>query len=171
MNRINLVLIVVLGVLAAVIFVNPAGCSNKPSSNLKTVKVPIGPKDRDGLPTMNLPIGPTTFTLEVADTDPLRERGLMFRTSMPEDHGMIFVFPEERDRGFWMENTLIPLDILYLDAKGTVVSIKTMKPKDRTSVPSDGPAMYAIELNAGVAAKTGVKPGDVIPLPPGLKGQ
>ena len=174
MNRINLVLIVALGALAVGLLAQPTGCSNKPSTNLKTVKVPIGGSNTtqgDGLPTMNLPIGARTFTLEVADTDPLRVKGLMFRTEMPEDHGMIFVFPDEDDRGFWMKNTLIPLDIVYLDADGRVVSVKSMVPRDLNPVPSDGPAMYAIELNAGVAAKTGVKAGDVISLPPGLKGR
>ena len=68
---------------------------------------------------------------------------------MPADHGMIFVFRDESPRAFWMKNTLIPLDILYLDATGRVVSVKQMKPHDLTRVPSDGPAMYAIELNAG----------------------
>lgn len=110
-------------------------------------------------------IGSETFNLEVADSKSEQQRGLMYRDSMPADHGMIFVFPDEEEREFWMESTFIPLDILYLDASGRVVSIKPMKPRDRTAVASDGPAMYAIELNQGTAARVGVRPGDVLEIP------
>ena len=78
---------------------------------------------------------------------------------------MLFVFPDEDYRSFWMRNTLIPLDIVYLDAGGNVVSIKQMKPMDETGVPSDFPAKYAIEMNQGAAAKAGVKVGDVLNIP------
>jgi uncharacterized protein len=148
MNKVNLILILILGVLAVLLLLNPGGCSTKPSSGLATMKVPIGN---------------TTFTLEVADTEYSRERGLMHRDSMPADHGMIFVFPDDRRLNFWMKNTLIPLDILYLDSAGVVLNIDQMAPKDTTTQhPSDGPARYAIELNQGTAAKVGVKPGDKV---------
>ena len=110
-------------------------------------------------------IGTKTFTLEVADTNDSRRTGLMQRKSMPADHGMIFVFAEEQPLGFWMKNTLIPLDVIYLDAKGKVVSIKKLEPLDLTAVDSDGPAKYAIEINRGAAAGAGVKVGDVLNIP------
>ena len=78
---------------------------------------------------------------------------------------MLFVFPDEAPRSFWMRNTLIPLDIVYLDAAGKVVSISRMKPLDETGVPSLGPAKYAIEMNKGAAARSGVKVGDVLTIP------
>ena len=84
---------------------------------------------------------------------------------MPSDHGMIFVFESDEPRAFWMENTRIPLDILFVASDGHVVSIHSMKPYDRTAVPSDGPARYAIELNQGAAQSAGVKAGDILQLP------
>jgi uncharacterized membrane protein (UPF0127 family) len=113
-------------------------------------------------------IGRETFNLEIADSMEEHRRGLMYRESMPQDRGMIFVFDTEEDRSFWMENTLIPLDILYVDAAGRIVSIKAMAPRDRTPVPSEGPARYAIELNQGAAARAAVNPGDVLALPPDI---
>jgi hypothetical protein len=118
------------------------------------------------LRTTTMQIGRSSFALEIADTGPTRARGLMRRDSMPRDHGMIFVFPEAEPQAFWMKNTRIPLDIIYVDAGGKVVSCHSMKPYDLTTTPSDGPAKYAIELNAGVVAETGVKPGDVLAIPP-----
>jgi len=114
---------------------------------------------------VQMKIGNRSFTLEVADTDTTCHTGLMNRDSMPADHGMIFVFEQEDLLKFWMKNTRIPLDILYLDKSGRVVSVHQMKPFDKTEIPSDGPAMYAIELNKDTAAKVGVKAGDVLTLP------
>ena len=115
--------------------------------------------------TVAVKLGAETFKVEVAATDRARQLGLMHRKSMPQDRGMLFVFPEERELSFWMKNTHIPLDIVYADRNGKVVSIKQMRPLDETSVPSDGPSKYAIEVNRGAAARAGVKVGDVISIP------
>src|SRR4051794_14510700 len=115
--------------------------------------------------TVTVDLGGKPFTLEVAANDDDRQRGLMYRKSMPEDHGMLFVFPDERPLSFWMRNTLIPLDIVYLDRVGKVVSVAQMKPLDETGVPSGWPAKYAIELNEGAAKRVGVKAGDVVRIP------
>ena len=115
--------------------------------------------------TVEMEIGRETFNLEIADTEDERRRGLMYRDFMPPDHGMLFVFEEEEELSFWMEATLIPLDIIYLDRTGKVVSIKPMKPRDRTGVTSDRPAMYAVELNRGAAARAGVRVGDQLTIP------
>ncbi|HWP40546.1 MAG TPA: DUF192 domain-containing protein [Tepidisphaeraceae bacterium] len=117
------------------------------------------------LPTIQLTLGNRTFTLEVANTDQTRQIGLMHRDSMPRDHGMLFVFADEQRRAFWMKNTRIPLDIIYLDAAGRIVAIKPMQPYDLSSVSSDRPAKYAIELNQGMAAEAGLKAGDVVTIP------
>jgi len=114
---------------------------------------------------IHMQVGNQPFTLELAATDKTRQHGLMHRQSLPADRGMLFVFPDEAPRSFWMRNTLIPLDIVYLDAAGKVVSISQMKPLDETGVPSLGPAKYAIELNEGAAARSGVKVGDVLTIP------
>jgi uncharacterized membrane protein (UPF0127 family) len=111
-------------------------------------------------------IGNDKFTLEVADDDASRETGLMNRDSMGARHGMLFVFDREQPLNFWMKDTRIPLDILFLDERGKVVSIKTMKPFDLTPVTSDGMAKYAIELNAGAAREVNVGVGDALTIPP-----
>ncbi len=117
------------------------------------------------LRTTTMQIGSQNFTLEVADTDSNREFGLMKRDSMPGDHGMIFVFSSDQPRGFWMKNTRIPLDIIFVRSDGTVVSIHTMRAYDLTPTNSKGAARYAIELNAGAATQAGVKPGDKLHIP------
>lgn len=118
-----------------------------------------------GLPTVNVLLNGRSFLLEVAADGPTQEQGLMYRDSMPTDHGMLFVFANEQPRFFWMKNTRLPLDILYLDHTGKVVSVATMKPYDLTSVPSNSPAQYAIELNAGVITAVGITPGDTVAIP------
>jgi len=118
-----------------------------------------------GLPTVSMQVGQKTFTLEVANNDDTRQRGLMRRDTMPASWGMIFVFADADERAFWMENTRIPLDIIYLDESGKVISIKQMKPYDRSTVSSDGKARWAIELNQGAAAGAGVKVGDNLKIP------
>jgi uncharacterized membrane protein (UPF0127 family) len=117
------------------------------------------------LPTVPMQIGSKRFTLEIANDAAEREKGLMRRDSMPADHGMIFVFPGEQRLGFWMRNTRIPLDIIYLNANGVVVSIKQMRPYDTNTTYADAAAKYAIELNQGEAAAAGVKVGDQLSVP------
>jgi uncharacterized membrane protein (UPF0127 family) len=118
---------------------------------------------------VQMQIGTQPFTLELAATDRTRQHGLMHRQSLPADRGMIFVFADEQPLRFWMRNTVIPLDIIYLDRNGKVITIKQMKPLDETGVESDGPAKYAIEMNEGAAAKAGVKVGDVLKIPPNAR--
>ncbi len=131
------------------------GCKREPK---------LGPVNT-GLPTTTMQLGNERFTLEIAADEKSREFGLMNRPSMPADRGMIFVFPREDRRSFYMRNTLIPLDIVYVGADQRVVSIHPMRPHDLTSVPSLGPAKYAIELNQGASARAGIKPGDQLQIP------
>jgi hypothetical protein len=111
-------------------------------------------------------IGNDRFTLEVADDDASRQTGLMNRDSMGSRHGMLFVFDQANVVGFWMKNTRIPLDIVFINEFGRVVAVKTMQPFDLRSVSSEQPAMYAIELNAGAAREVNVKANDVLTIPP-----
>lgn len=129
------------------------GCNPAPSSNLPVTRMTIG--DRD-------------YTLEIAAEPVHRQIGLMRRDSMPARHGMIFVFPDEQERHFWMKDTKIPLDILFLDGEGNVISIKQMRPHVGTAS-SDGPARYAIELNMGQANDCGVKVGDRLTVPEAVR--
>jgi uncharacterized membrane protein (UPF0127 family) len=108
------------------------------------------------------------FSVELAETQEKQALGLMFRDSMPDDHGMLFIFPSEARRSFWMKNCRIPLDIFYFDSDLALVSVSENTPPCRTqrcpSYPSDGPAKYVLELNAGKAAQLGIKTGDVMEL-------
>jgi uncharacterized membrane protein (UPF0127 family) len=144
------------------------GCKPDQPTAATTQPAPAGSAE-SRLPTTRMSIGGESFNLEIAYRPEDQEAGLMNRKSMADDHGMIFVFPAERNLTFWMKNTLMPLDIVYLDRGGRVVSVKHMKPLDESAVPSDGPAMYAIELNAGAAARAGVKAGDVVKVPDDLR--
>ncbi len=117
------------------------------------------------LRTISMPIGSKTFTLEVADTMATQEKGLMQRDSMPESHGMIFVFDDERDHDFYMKNTRIPLDIIFVSSQGKITHMATMRPYDLTLTPSNGPAKYAIELNAGQIQATGIHVGQTLEIP------
>lgn len=108
------------------------------------------------------------FTVEVAESREKQSLGLMFRESMPDDHGMVFIFPAEGMRSFWMKNTKIPLDIFYFDEDLKLVSVSENTTPCRSSrcpgYPSTGPAKYVLELNAGKAAELGVKSGDELKL-------
>ena len=110
-------------------------------------------------------LGGRIFRLEVARTPAERARGLMNRESLAQDSAMLFIFQEEAYRSFWMKNTLIPLDILFLDSNGVVVDVQTMTPQigapdsELTVYPSAAPARYAIEVNAGLAQEFGIGPG------------
>ena len=117
------------------------------------------------LPTVTVSLNARAFVLEVARTADEQATGLMHRTSMPADHGMIFVFPNPQRLSFWMKNTRIPLDIAYLDANATVLNVEPMYPLDLRGVPSDGDAKYAIELNQGTAKQIGLRRGDRVALP------
>lgn len=101
------------------------------------------------------------FTVELALTDSEREHGLMFRKSMPADHGMLFDFGTTRRVMMWMENTPLPLDMLFLDAKGTVTRVQeNAVPYSQAIIDSDKPVKYVIELNGGSVKKLGIAVGD-----------
>jgi len=110
-------------------------------------------------PTVPLRLGDTSLQVEVADDDAERQKGLMFRDGLAADHGMVFVYPDERMRGFWMQNTRIPLSIAFADAQGRIVSISDMLPYDEHTTSSQRPAMYAVEVDRGWFSAHGVAVG------------
>ena len=115
-----------------------------------------------------------TYQVELALDDEQRTRGLMFRTHMDADQGMLFVFPDEQRRAFWMKNTEIPLDIMYFNSDRRFVSgqynVPTCSAGDRCpNYPSDGAAKYVLELNAGVGKALGLAPGDELGLPKDIR--
>jgi hypothetical protein len=111
--------------------------------------------------------GQVAVSAEVADTDAERSLGLMNRQDLGESQGMLFVFDNEAIRSFWMRNTLIPLDIMFIDSQRRIVDIQTMQPcagDPCRLYRSAGPAKYALEVNAGFAEARGIKVGDRISL-------
>ncbi|MGN6683335.1 MAG: DUF192 domain-containing protein [Devosia sp.] len=105
--------------------------------------------------------GDFAFTLEIADTEAQRERGLMFRTSLAPDAGMLFDYHQEQQAAFWMQNTLIPLDMIFIAADGTVKTIHVnARPMDPTSIPSEVPVRFVVEIAGGRSQEIGLKVGD-----------
>ncbi len=114
-------------------------------------------------------IGGRTFHLEVARTESERRRGLMGRSSLPEDRGMLFVFPASRRRSFWMKDCEIPLDVIFLDDRGRVINIHEMEPPDEGTPTEElehyrsaSPARFAVELRKGMAEKLGLSRGEKV---------
>lgn len=153
------------------VLVTVTGACTPPSEPAGAVAPPTAPANgtsgrqptpRPALPEVILPDG-TVLTLELALNDDERARGLMFRPSLPADRGMLFVFPDVRRRSFWMKDTLIPLDIVYLDEAGSVVSVSAdAAPCYEEPCPnyfSSGPAAAVLEVNAGAATVHGVVEG------------
>jgi len=107
--------------------------------------------------------GARTFTVELALSEQQREYGLMFRKSMPADHGMLFDFGTTRRVLMWMKNTPLPLDMLFLDRTGAIVSISANAvPYSEAIIDSQAAIRYVIELNGGIAAKFGLSVGDKV---------
>jgi uncharacterized membrane protein (UPF0127 family) len=103
------------------------------------------------------------FFVEVADTTAERSRGLMHRRTMADGWGMLFVYPGEEQRAFWMKNTLIPLDIIFVSGAGRVVHIaRNATPQTLERRRSQKPARYAVEVKAGVAKSAGVEVGHMV---------
>jgi uncharacterized membrane protein (UPF0127 family) len=132
---------------------------------VKTVR-PAGPQfKKEGELYLIKSAGDTIrkIDIEIADIESERTIGLMHRRSMPDTQGMLFIFEREEPRSFWMRNTLIGLDILYIKEDGTIESIaKYCVPKLERSVPSKGPALYVLELIEGFCDIHGVEEGDRI---------
>ncbi len=105
--------------------------------------------------------GDFTFTVEIADTDEARAKGLMFRTELAPDAGMLFDYHSEQQTAFWMQNTLIPLDMIFIGADGVVKTIHVnAKPLDTTSIPSQVPVQFVLEIAGGRSQEIGLAVGD-----------
>ena len=121
-------------------------------------------------PTAELTIvsatGQHRFKVEVAETPAQMEQGLMFRTSLPPDAGMLFIYKDPTIATMWMRNTLIPLDMLFVDARGRILNIhERAVPQSLDVIAAAAPVRAVIELNGGTAARLGIKPGDQVIYP------
>lgn len=101
-----------------------------------------------------------TFRVEIADTPEERQRGLMERTELGEDRGMLFIFSEDRKLSFWMKNTLLPLSIAYIDSEGIIREIHSMTPLSLQPIPSRTSVRYALEVEQGRFDELGIEEGD-----------
>ncbi len=152
-------------ILAAAIVLGLSGCS------------PSEPNPLSAMPQTDVTIKGLTFRVWVADDDDERERGLMFITSEEmapledgTERGMIFVFPrtQSKSHGFWMKNTIIPLDIAYISADGTIVNIQTMAPLDTRSYLPGKSYRYALELRGNLMSSLKISSGDQVQIPESL---
>ncbi|MGJ8593932.1 MAG: DUF192 domain-containing protein [Aquaticitalea sp.] len=108
-----------------------------------------------------------SLDIEIADDEYQTQTGMMYRDSMEDSQGMLFVFPDARYHSFYMKNTRIPLDIIYLSAEKKIVSIqKNAKPFDESSLPSEAPAQYVLEVNGGLSDTWNLQVGDYIDYTP-----
>jgi len=106
--------------------------------------------------------GRKSFSVEVADDPGEREKGLMFRQDMADDHGMLFVFETTRPVGFWMRNTPMPLDLLFVSQNGKVEAILPGEPFSDAVITPGEPVRFVLELKRGTAESTGIRSGDIL---------
>lgn len=103
------------------------------------------------------------FNVEIADDAAEQRKGMMFRLSMPDDGGMLFLFPDDAIRSFWMKDTLIPLDVLFIRADGEIAHIHAMaRPQDHATITYNMPVRAVLELKGGMAGALGIQAGDRI---------
>ena len=108
----------------------------------------------------------TTFHVDVANTHDKRALGLMYVNSLPQDKGMLFIYDQESKVSMWMKNTFIPLDMIFIDEKGTITEIiERPDTRSRVTTISSNPTKYVLEINLGESTKRGIKVGDRIKLP------
>jgi len=119
-----------------------------------------GCRDRGPVAVIRGPGGAVEVSLEVAATPAERERGLMYRTSLTEGRGMLFVFDEDRNHSFWMKNTLIPLDMIFISSDHTIAGIVVdAEPLTLTPRAVNEPAQYVLEIGGGLATRLGIRAG------------
>ena len=115
-----------------------------------------------GLPKAEIEVGQDTYSVEIARSEEEHQQGLMYRESLGEYQGMLFVFERDRHLSFWMKNTYIPLSIAYISRTGEVKSIHDMQPESLRSIKSEVAVRFALELPQGAFARSGVQVGDRI---------
>jgi len=113
--------------------------------------------------TIRTGTGPVVFQAEIADTREERNQGLMFRTELADDHGMLFLFPGESQQRFWMRNTLIPLDMIFIRADRTILGIvENAEPETDVQRSVPGLSQFVLEINGGLSARLGIEAGQSV---------
>ena len=130
---------------------------------IATVALPLAACSDEGRLVLHSSTGDHSFNVEVVDTPESRAKGLMFVQELADDAGMLFDFKEERPVSFWMRNTFIPLDMIFVGADGVVKNIHVnARPHDVTGIPSEGPVQFVLEIPGGRSVEIGLKPGDTM---------
>jgi uncharacterized membrane protein (UPF0127 family) len=143
--------------LAGLLFGTPAFAQSAEIAQENAALGPLAVQTRQGVKTLQV---------ELAATPQQQERGLMFRRDMPADQGMLFVFGRPRFISMWMENTYLPLDMLFIDANARVAKIvENTKPLSRETISSGGDVVAVLELNAGAANRLGIHVHDTVSHP------
>ena len=127
-----------------------------------------GPAQPAGQRTLEIAskTGVHVFTVEIAETDAQREKGLMFRKKLPEGQGMLFDFHRDQEVAMWMENTYIPLDMVFIQGDGRILRIaEQTEPLSTRIISSGGPVRAVLEVIGGTARKLGIAPGDRVAFP------
>ncbi len=160
--------------------VDPSRCITKVPEKAPPVPAPAPaakcPRDPDpstlATAEVGFPDAPSTprVKVELALTEAQIQKGLMYRTSMPEDAGMLFKLADRRDHTFWMHNTCIPLDMMFVDEDGVIVGIvESAEPITDTTRSVGCPSVYVLEVNAGWSRRHGVQPGQKLGLPAAVR--
>ncbi|MFZ2029739.1 MAG: DUF192 domain-containing protein [Vitreimonas sp.] len=153
-------LIAVLRAAGVAVLLTIAACAQPNAPAAQDAAGHLGPLPMEDL-SVETQGGVQRFHVEIADNDAEREQGLMYRRSMSADHGMLFIFDPPSPQSFWMHNTFLPLDIIFIGADGRILNIAAnATPFSDDNIPSAGPVRGVLELNAGRAAALGILPGD-----------
>ncbi|MGV8833313.1 MAG: DUF192 domain-containing protein [Devosia sp.] len=127
------------------------------------VAAPLAACSDEGKLVLHTATGDHNINVEVVDNPETRAKGLMFRQELADNAGMLFDFKQERQVSFWMQNTLIPLDMIFVGADGVVKTIHVnARPQDPTSIPSEVPVQFVLEIPGGQSVALGLKPGDIM---------
>ena len=156
MNRITTIFILLTGITLSV------SCKTDSKQSSTITKV-IPTFKKEGELTLIKATGDTikVLDIEISDDDYQRQTGLMYRKTMKKNQGMLFLFPKQASRSFYMKNTYIALDIIYIDNHNKIVSIqKSATPLNEISLPSEAPAQYVLEINAGLSDQWQLNKGD-----------
>ena len=125
------------------------------------LSLPVAACSQENRAILHTSDGTFIFNIEIADTPDERAQGLMFRQELAPDAGMLFDFQEEREVAFWMRNTFIPLDMIFIAADGVVRHIHVnARPHDSTTIPSNAPVRFVLEIPGGRSVEIGLKAGD-----------
>nr|WP_299384669.1 DUF192 domain-containing protein [Allomuricauda sp.] len=140
-----------------------SGCKTESKKEIKTASITFTKEGELRITKPGTDAATITLDIEIAETEYETQTGLMYRESMDELQGMLFIFPEVTTHSFYMKNTQIPLDIIYIDENLKITSFqKNAKPFDETGLPSDGPVKYVLEINAGLSDQWGLEIGDTV---------